>query len=177
MVTLFKYPDTSTERILGLHGGSGDLKNFIQRYNDDMKKFKAPGLQQPTIVLVDNDKGGHDVGGVVSNIIKKPVTWQEPFIYVTRNLYLMATPLVGGKDSAIEDFFSPATLNTQLSGKTFQKDPPFDASKHCGKAIFAEEVVKKNASAIDFTGFTPVLDNLAAILADYATKQQTQAVP
>ena len=176
-VKLFKYPDTSTGRILGLHGGSGDLKNFIQKYSDDMKKFKAPGLHHPTIVLVDNDTGGHAVGGVVSTIIKKPVTWQEPFVHVTRNLYLTATPLIGGKESAIEDFFSVATLNTQLSGKSFQKDPPFDATKHYGKAIFAEEVVKKNAPTIDFTGFKPVLDNLAAILADYATKQQTQAKP
>jgi len=176
-VKLFKYPDTSTGRILGLHGGSGDLKNFIQKYSDDMKKFKAPGLQHPTIVLVDNDTGGHAVGGVVSTIIKKPISWQEPFIHVTRNLYLMATPLIGGKQSAIEDFFSPATLNTPLSGKTFQKDPPFDPSKHYGKAIFSEEVVKKNAATVDFTGFKPILDNLAAILADYATKQHAQATP
>ena len=84
---------------------------------------------------------------------------------------MMATPLIGGKESAIEDFFSPATLNIPLSGKTFQKDPPFDSSKHYGKAIFAEEVVKKNAQTIDFTGFKPILDNLAGILADYAAKQ------
>jgi RNA-directed DNA polymerase len=177
-VKLFKYPDTSTGRILGLHGGFGDLKNFIQKYNDDMKKFKAPGLQQPTIILLDNDAGGRTVGGVINAIIKKQVTWNEPYMHVTRNLYVMATPLINGaKESAIEDFFSPTTLTAVFSGKTFQKDPPFDPSKHYGKAIFAEEVVKKNSQTIDFNGFTPVLDNLAAILADYAAKQAPKAYP
>jgi RNA-directed DNA polymerase len=177
-VKIFKYPDTSTGRILGLHGGSGDLKNFIQKYNDDMKKFTAPGLQQPTIILLDNDTGGRAVGGVVNTIIKKQITWNEPYIHVTRNLHVMATPLIGGvKESAIEDFFSPATLNTVLSGKTFQKDPPFDSSRHYGKAIFAEDVIKKNSQTTDFSGFTPVLDNLAAILADYAGKQAPKANP
>ena len=177
-VKLFRYPDTSTGRILGLHGGSGDLKNFIQKYSDDMKKFKAPGLQHPTIIILDNDTGGRAVGGLINGIIKKQITWHEPFIHVTRNLYVMATPLIGNaQESAIEDFFSPATLNIALSGKTFQKDPPFDLSKHYGKAIFAEEVVKKNSQTIDFNGFTPVLDNLAAIVADYAGKQAPKANP
>jgi retron-type reverse transcriptase/5S rRNA maturation endonuclease (ribonuclease M5) len=177
-IRIFKYPDTSTGRILGLHGGSGDLKNFIRKYNEDMKKFMAPGLQQPVIVLLDNDSGGRDVGGVINSIVKKQITWNEPFLHVTRNLYVMATPLIGGaKESAIEDFFSPATLGTVLSGKTFQKDPPIDLSKHYVKATFAEDVIKKNSQTIDFRGFKPLLDNLAAILADYAAKQVPKANP
>jgi hypothetical protein len=131
-VKIFKYPDTSTGRILGLHGGSGDLKNFIQKYSDDMKKFKAPRLQHPTIILLDNDTGGRAVGGVINGIIKKQITWHEPFIHVTRNLYVMATPLIGNaKESAIEDFFSPATLNIALSRKTFQNVRTIDLSRRC----------------------------------------------
>ena len=121
-VKIFKYPDTSTGRILELTGGTGELKNFIRKYRDDIKKFKAPGLTQPVIILVDNDPGGKDVGGVISNIIKKQVKWTEPYIHVVANLYMMPTPLAAGAaESAIEDFFSPQTLGTVPGRKTFSR--------------------------------------------------------
>jgi RNA-directed DNA polymerase len=145
---------------------------------DCLKKFKAPGLTQPVIVLVDNDPGGKDVGGVISNIIKKQVKWTEPYIHVVANLYVMPTPLVAGAtESAIEDFFSPHTLGTVLGGKTFRRNPPFDSSLHYGKAIFADQVIKKNAHAIDFNGFVPILNSLAGIVTDYAAKQTAKTTP
>ena len=177
-VKIFKYPDTSTGRILELTGGTGELKHFIRKYRDDIKKFKAPGLTQPVIVLVDNDPGGKDIGGVISQIIKKQVKWTDPYIHVVANLYVMPTPLVAGAtETAIEDFFSPQTLGTVLGGKIFRRDPPFDPSLHYGKAIFAEQVIKKNAHAVDFNGFVPILNTLAAIVADYAAKQTAKATP
>jgi hypothetical protein len=177
-VRIFKYPDTSTGRILELTGGTGELKHFIRKYREDIRKFKAPGLIQPVIVLVDNDPGGKAVGGVISHIIKKQVKWTEPYIHVVANLYVMPTPLVAGAtESAIEDFFSAQTLGTVLGGKTFKRDPPFDPGLHYGKAIFAEQVIKKNAHAVDFNGFVPILNTLAAILADYAAKQTAKATP
>jgi RNA-directed DNA polymerase len=177
-VKIFRYPDTSTGRILELTGGTGELKHFIRKYRDDIKKFKAPGLTQPVIVLVDNDPGGKDVGGVISNIIKKQVKWTEPYIHVVANLYVMPTPLVAGAtESAIEDFFSPHTLGTVLGGKTFRRNPPFDSSLHYSKAIFADQVIKKNAYAIDFNGFVPILNSLAGIVTDYAAKQMAKTTP
>jgi RNA-directed DNA polymerase len=175
-VRIFKYPETSTGRILQLYGGSGDLKKFIRHYTDEIKKFTAPGLQQPLIIIVDNDTGGHDVGGVMHGIIKKPIFWTEPYIHVYENLYVMPTPLVGGaKESSIEDFFSQQTLNTVLNGKTFKKDPPLDPSLHYGKVHFAEKVIQKDAQTIDFNGFIPVLNNIAAIIADFAAKLAAKA--
>jgi RNA-directed DNA polymerase len=177
-VKIFRYPDTSTGRILELTGGTGELKHFIRKYRDDIKKFKAPGLTQPVIVLVDNDPGGKDVGGVISNIIKKQVKWTEPYIHVVANLYVMPTPLVAGAtESAVEDFFSPHTLGTVLGGKTFRRNPPFDSSLHYSKAIFADQVIKKNAYAIDFNGFVPILNSLAGIVTDYAAKQMAKTTP
>jgi RNA-directed DNA polymerase len=175
---IFKYPETSTGRILGLHGGTGDLKTFIRQYGDDIKKFKASGLAHPVIILVDNDDGKTDLAGVIKNITKQKVSWADPYIHVTANLYVMPTPLLAGAtESVIEDCFSRQTLSTVLGGKTFMRHTPFDPSIHYGKAIFAEQVVKKNATAIDFKGFVPVLNILADIMAAHAAKQVPQTIP
>jgi hypothetical protein len=64
-VRTFKYPDTSTGRILDLHGGTGDLKSFIRQYYEDINKFKVPGLSQPVIILIDNDSSKKDICSVI----------------------------------------------------------------------------------------------------------------
>jgi hypothetical protein len=94
-----------------------------------------------------------------------------PFEHVAANLYLVATPLVGGAaESCIEEFFSPSTLSTLLGGKKLNyKTLPIDELTEYGKAYFAEHVVKANAATIDFTGFDALLDRLRQVLAHYAT--------
>jgi len=168
VVRIFKYPDTSTGRILGLHGGVGDLKNFILKYVDDIKKFTAPGLSNPVIILVDNDDGKKEIQGVIKNFVKAPWSWNDAYIHVMANLYVLPTPLIGGKtESAIEDFFSQQTLSTVINGKTFMRKEPFDRTVHYGKVKFAEHV-KTHANSIDFTGFTPILTSLSAIITAHA---------
>src|SRR5207237_41237 len=46
----FKYTNTSTGRLLGIHGGSGHLKHFIWTYKTDAAQFKAPGKRWPVIL-------------------------------------------------------------------------------------------------------------------------------
>ena len=178
-VRIFKYPETSTGRILELHGGTGDLKNFILRYSSDLKKFKAPGLLQPVIILVDNDDGKKDLTGVINNMTKRQSSWTAPYIHVTHNLYVLPTPLTAGKtESVIEDFFSQQTLGTVLGGKTFMPHKPFDQSIHYGKAIFAEQVIKKNAGTTDFNGFNPILKTITDVIAAHVASQvNPQATP
>ena len=50
-VRLFKYPDTSTGRLLRLNGGSGELASFIGTYRTETKQFKGPGMTQPVIIV------------------------------------------------------------------------------------------------------------------------------
>jgi hypothetical protein len=177
-VRIFKYPETSTGRILELHGGTGDLKHFIQKYREDLKKFKAPGLTHPVIILLDNDDGKTEVGNIIKNITKQNVQWNEPYTHVTANLYVVPTPLLqGDQKSMIEDCFTLQTLQTVLRGKTFMPTAQFDATAYYGKAIFAEQVIKKNANAIDFNGFMPILDAFTQIIAAHAANQNPPAVP
>ncbi|HBV21369.1 MAG TPA: hypothetical protein DEF07_06580 [Nitrosomonas sp.] len=67
-----------------------------------------------------------------------------------------------------------------MSGKSFNlsdKPQEFDNTKHYGKAAFARDVVAKNASTLDFSGFDEILDRLVAVIADYASKHPTASVP
>ncbi len=79
-VRLYKYPRTSTARILGLHdGGTGGLKQLIFAYRDETAEFTAPGgLREPVVILFDNDSGASAVQSAVKQITKQPAT--PPFL-------------------------------------------------------------------------------------------------
>ncbi len=70
-VRFFRYPKSSTTRLLGLNdGGSAVLGQFIARYRSETDGFSGPGLQEPVIVLYDNDTGAPPVLGNIKQIRK-----------------------------------------------------------------------------------------------------------
>ena len=174
IVRIYKYNDTSTGRILGINGGTPDLSNFMHLYNREIKKFKAPGAQQPIILLVDNDAGAKEKGKIfntVHNITKKIVSGTEPFIHVTSNLYVVATPLKSGKtQSMIEDFFDDIIKSTIVGGKAFGPNNKFDTDTHYGKHVFAQKVVRVHAGQINFSEFSAILSNIVSVIAAHAKK-------
>jgi RNA-directed DNA polymerase len=176
-VRLYKHTKTSTSRILDLQdGGTGQLPKFIGNYKEQTDKFEAPGLENPFILLFDNDSGADPVCDAVKQARpgKKAMNKSDPFTHVTKNLYAVPTPLIGGKTtSKIEDFFDAATLGMKLGDKTFNDQNELDSSKHYGKKLFAEQVVAKHARDINFGGFKPLLTNICAVLKDHAQKVNT----
>ena len=57
-VRLYKYPKSSTARLLDLEdGGNGVLSKFIAAYKKETKEFTGPGLVEPVVILYDNDDG------------------------------------------------------------------------------------------------------------------------
>jgi len=51
-VRLYKYPSSSTARLLDLKdGGSSVLSNFIAAYKKETKSFTGPGLTEPVVIL------------------------------------------------------------------------------------------------------------------------------
>jgi RNA-directed DNA polymerase len=119
-IRVFRYPSTSTGRILRLGGGTGDLKNLISEYHKEVKRFKAPGKQQPVILLLDNDDGAKDILSLVQSVTKIKLTRMEQFIHVFENLYVVLTPLVAAnQQSNIEDCFNQQTKNLVINNKSF----------------------------------------------------------
>jgi RNA-directed DNA polymerase len=167
-VRLFKYTQTSTGRILRLNGGTGEFQEFIINYKAEIAKFKAPGLQEPVILLIDYDKGAEPVRNTVKSVANYTMTGKESFVHVFGNLYVVATPLKHGQsESSIEDCFSDATKQHVISGKTFNPNGNFDPALHYGKHVFSDYIAK-NAAAIDFNGFGEVLGRISSAIKAHA---------
>jgi hypothetical protein len=171
---LYKYTGSSTGRILGLHGGAGDLKKFIPDYRAETTRFTAPGKFQPIILLVDNDSGADSIYSIIKELTKYKPTRNEPFIHVTGNLYVCATPLLPGKsESMIEDFFDAATKAEEIGGKKFDPKTDSDTDKCYGKVVFAHKVVRAKADTIDFNGFEPLFANISDLIEEHRRKFPT----
>jgi len=157
---------SSTNRILDLKGGSGELLRFALLYRDQHKKLKAPGGYQPIILLVDNDSGANDIFGFVKGINKTCDPKNDAFVYLFRNLYLVATPLTVEKPLAtmIEDFFTDDLKKTFVEGKPFNPQKEHEDHTSYGKVVFAHSVVRPNADKIDFSNFKQLLLNISAAI-------------
>lgn len=172
-IRILKYAGTNTGKILGLGGGTGDLNNFLHLYRHECMRFTAPGLRQPVILLVDNDKGAGPICSSVKSLTKKDLRL-EPFVRVFANLYAIATPpKPGNKESAIEDFFDDTTKNYKLDGKSFDPKSDADTDSTYSKTAFAHKVVKPNAATIYFGGFSELLASISAVVDDYAVQLQS----
>ncbi len=168
-VRLYKYPRSSTARILDLKdGGSSVLAKFIGNYKKETDKFKAPGQKNPVIILYDNDSGAPPIRNALKQASGKKVDGTERFVHVVRNMYALPTPLNGAKESKIEDFFDAATRAIAIGSKTFNDTKDFDEEKHFGKKIFAHRIVRASAATINFQGFHPLLTNLVEVIKSHA---------
>lgn len=147
------------------------MNRLIHVYHGEKKHFVAPGLTQPVVLVIDNDSGAAAVYNVIEEITKKKPSRTEPFIHVTGNLYVVATPL--GPNSApskMEDFFDAAIKSTIVEGKKFDDSNNTDSATQYGKTVFAYKVVKAQADTIDFSGFAPILDRIVAVVEEHAKK-------
>lgn len=173
-VRLYKYPRSSTARLLGLKGGKGGgssvLSKFIAAYKKEIKRFAGPGLTEPIVIVYDNDAGAKSVNNSIKEASGARPASREPFVHIYKNLYAVSTPLrPGEKSSKIEDFFDATTKANEIDGKTFHEEDELDPEKHYGKKVFAHKVVRLKAATIDFTGFRPLLMNLAAAIDKHKT--------
>lgn len=165
-IRIYKYPKSSTARLLGLKGGgSGTLCSFISAYTKDTAKFRGPGLTAPVLVIYDSDDGAKSIQNAIKQVAKIRPTGAEPFVHIAKNLYAVPTPTQSSSSkSRIEDFFDAQIRSTVIDGKTFSEQNDFDTDKFYGKIVFAHKVIKPNAETINFTGFRPLLSNIVAAI-------------
>lgn len=174
----FRYTGKSTNRILGVNGGTGDLGHLIRLYRAEVERFGAPGMQSPIIVLIDNDDGAPAIYNTINQITHKKPTGIEAHIHVTKNLYVVATPpKTGSTESCIEDCFDSMVTGTLINGKKFTSKNKFDATIEYGKSDFAYKVVQPTADKIDFSGFIPLLDRLVGVIHEHAKKTSAPSAP
>ena len=158
--------------ILELSGGSGNLKNLVERYERAVYRFRHRPLKHPVIVLVDNDSGSNSIFSVMSQRkITVNHTTTAPFYHICFNLYIVKTPEIGAKGtSCIEDLFDASVRSKNLDGRTLSLEKEFDCKLHYGKMEFAERVVRQEFSTINFDGLIPLLQRIEFAMADYSAK-------
>ena len=167
-VDFFNYSPTNMD-LMQFSGGTGDLQSFIHHYKDRMKPFLCAGMNLPVIILLDNDSGANAIKNKVGGLLKRSVDGSEDFYYLGKNLYLVLLPQkVPGEDIMIEHFFEPKVLAEDLDGKTFEPDEKkFDRTKHYGKQVFAEKIIKPKWQNIKFDDFIPILTRIKRAINDY----------
>lgn len=165
-VKLFKFTERN-DSLLHMAGGTGDFIEFLKGYRKLYQRVHAPKGASPVILLLDHDSGSVPVKKFVENYFKISLSGKLS-AHLFDNVYLVLTPpKAGSKESCIEDCFTPGTLATKLNGKSFNYADSIDTTTEYGKQPFAEKVVKAGAKTIDFTGFKPLLDEIASIVATH----------
>lgn len=165
---LFKFT-TTAEAVQHLTGGASQLSNLLSDYRKMTKHFKGIP-KQPTILIVDNDAGPKDLFKHLASLLKMTVDGSALYYFVYQNLYVVPVPKIGGS-TAMEQLFEPKVLNTTLNGKKLDlTNKETDSTKFYSKNEFSVEVIQKKHSTINFDGFKPLLDAIAAVQKDYAKK-------
>ena len=169
----------TTNRILELGGGTGNLIQFFNTYEETINSFKSKPLSHPVIVLIDNDDGAKPIFSSVKNIVPNiSLKTSELFYHLHTNLYLVKTPEDSAElkspKSCIEDMFDQKLRETIIDGKTFDSSNNHDPNKTYGKADFAKKVVIPDADKINFLGFKKLLDRIVAVL-DHYERQKSQS--
>ncbi|WP_057920843.1 retron Ec67 family RNA-directed DNA polymerase/endonuclease [Lysobacter capsici] len=161
------------ERLFGLSGGGHQLITFIKNYHDEYRYIQGPRGSKPVIAVVDNDKIGRDTINLVEKITKTPMPTGAQSVRVYDNLYVVLTSPhdKAGKHHCIEDCFDPEFVKSELAGKKISKGTKgvkLDPVTEVSKAWFAEKITKPSFKPIDFSGFQPLLNEIAAIIAKHA---------
>lgn len=177
---------------LPIHGADSmkNLYNFFSDKNNKLypnyityfKKLRASRPSNPTFFIFDNEiNNSSDKKPIISFInyvsgknnqkhkqtnvkeIKENLT-----LNLADNLYVVTNQLLNGaSETEMEDLFSPETLATIISGKTFSKKG--DSKINYGKEIFSKFILE-NYEEVDFENFRPILSILEKIVTENKKK-------
>ena len=149
-----------TLSLLKLTGGTDNLGNFAREYKKSLpyKNYisnKKTENIKPVIILMDNDDGLKKFEQKTTNTKKSKI--HDNIIHIHGNLYY----IVIGIEGSIEDLYSKDILDLCIDGKKFNKsNTSFDTEKYYGKLEFAEKIIKKKFSTIDFSGFIDIFQKI-----------------
>jgi RNA-directed DNA polymerase len=169
-VTFLRH-STNNSRILDLSGGTGGIVNFIHLQRHKIKPYTHAPMSAPVIILIDNDEGAKSVFKAVKSAHDLTINHLSPapFHHLSGNLYLVKTPVgaLPSGQTCIEDLFPPDVLSTKIDGKPFDKNKLHGDHSSYGKIVFADKVIRPQASTIDFSGFVSTLQALVAVISHY----------
>ena len=163
--------DGLAAKVLGVTGGSGNIKRLLYLYSKGFKRYNMTLRRNPIVIVIDNDSGGSDVIAMVNKIYGTSILTNDPQILhkVTDFVYLVKTPHVGAKtNTCIEDLLPKSVVSVKLNGKSFFGGKKIDPAKQFGKVALSQ-YVQANSGAIDFTGLEPILDAINSAISSVIT--------
>lgn len=168
----FLNTDDRLRDFLKMAEGVGGLKFILKAYNRLLKRYSCEGLNNPVIMVVDNDNEGK---GLLSACNQYQKTREKKNHYITDNLYAFAIPnLPKNSDTLIEDYFAKQVLNMKLGNKKFNKSNKDLKENEFGKAYFAKYIVRKNQNSISFKNFQKIFNEIEKIQKHYDLKRSTK---
>ncbi|QRO34157.1 retron Ec67 family RNA-directed DNA polymerase/endonuclease [Chromobacterium violaceum] len=175
--------------LLGMGGGTGDIKKFLIEYKAVIIKTFSERPSFPVIVIVDNDSGFRGSKGMYSWVRANAEAIDGPgfgigpkakegFYFVKPSLYIVPIPRGEESEVAIEDLLPSKILTSKIGGKEVNlNNNGVSSSAEIGKTRLVEHV-RKNRKDIDFGGFRPLLRLIEGALTHYdaATKSGVELV-
>lgn len=158
-------------RILGLSGGTGNIKNFLKKYADFRKELSPTVALRPFIILIDDDTGGHEVTKALNANFKTSIKKSENkvFFKICDKLYLVKTPKISGEsESYLEKLFPKPLLDLELDDRRFSPENDYNSTTHYGKTTFSRYIYDQR-STLDFGDFASLILRLQAAIADAGT--------
>ena len=152
--------------VFDISTGTSGLLYLINRYENNMKKFKGEGRKHPVIILIDNDDGAGRIKSRIKEQLKiqSEVNVDKHYKFID-NLFIMFAPTE--KTGEIEDLFDTVTLKTKLNDKTFSLKKNINPETEYSKIAFAEQVIKVKQNEINFDNFKPVFDKIKLIIKEH----------
>ena len=179
----FLHLKANARSLLQMTSGVEGIGDLIRRYSAQLSKFQAITPAAPVILIVDNDQAAKKkVFGAASAFAPKKggskqaisIESDDQIYFLGNNLYLIKIPHNGDNSEKIIESLIPSDwLSKSLNGKQFDPNKKHGDHSTIGKAAFAKGIVQSNANKIDFSGFDPLLDMIAASLKDYQTKEKS----
>lgn len=153
----FSFPKTAAN-LLGLTGGSGNIKAFVEMYAKHQARLSAVVSHRPFVIVLDSDSGAVPPILAINSQFKTSISVENDasFHIITRGTALVKSPLNGQKSSDIEDLLDESLSKGQVAGRHFTRSEDFDPSKNFGKRDLSEMVYHRRES-LDFSKMSELL--------------------
>ena len=153
-------------------GWTGDIHKLIKEYSRLCKGFHKSDIQNPLIILIDNDKGSKEIQKLIQNYKKLPdLPGSDAFYYIAYNMYVVFLPKLNNQETDIESFYSKNIIDIELNGRFFEKSDKAMSNMAYPKSTFASHTVPQNQSLVDWSNFDQIFERIQLAIEDFQSRK------
>lgn len=159
--------------VISKSGGTGDIKKLVTEYKKYCNKFCIPEVQNPVIILVDDDDGSADLLMKLQKANKDKLSKvvRKEFYHIDDNLYLIFLPRINSIDTDIESFYSKEVIDIPRNGLYFEKSNLSNNKRNYSKKVFATEIIPRNQELVDWSKFDQIFERVQLAIEDFQSKK------